>query len=232
MRNPNGFYVCILFRENGTPFYVGKGRGTRWMWHERSARTGGISHKDRLIRGVLERRETIAKIKVAEGLSNVVAIEMEKFLIKKLGRETDGGPLINQTQGGDGCVEPDDELRYRMGNGMRGRKMFDETRAKMRLAKKGFKITAEARAIGSAKRTGQKRSEETKAKMRAAKIGKKQKPEHVLARTLKLRGKVRSAESRGKISAARLANPAISDIVKNSWRPGGPRRLKLEGKAL
>lgn len=231
MRDPNGFYVYILFRETGIPFYVGKGRGNRWFWHERSALTGGDSHKDRLIRTILNKRIDIPKVKVREGLTNAEAAKTEKALIAAIGREKDGGPLINQTEGGDGCVDPDDDLRYRMGNGMRGRKLSDETRAKMREAKKGYSMSPEDRARAAKTRTGQKRSEEAKEKMRAAKLGKKQKPEHVAARTAKIRGKIRSPEQRERYSAARKKID-VAGIVKNSWRPGGPRRAKLEGKAL
>jgi hypothetical protein len=161
-------------------------------------------------------------------LTNEEAAAVERAFIAAIGREKDGGPLINQTRGGDGCVDPDDDLRYRMGRGMRGRKLSEATRAKMRAAKKGFKITAEARAIGAAKRTGQKRSDETKAKMRAAKLGKKQRPEVVAARTAKITGKRRSLEQRAKYSEARKRLD-VSAIVANSWREGGPRRTKLEG---
>lgn len=148
---------------------------------------------------------------------------------EQIGREPIG-PLINKTRGGDGCVEPDEELRYRMGRGMRGRKLSDETRAKMSEAKKGFQITAEARAIGAAKRTGQKRSEESKAKMRAAKLGKKLSPEHIEKIASKNRGRIHSQEIRDRMSVARLAIDA-SAIVKNSWREGGPRRTRLKEKS-
>lgn len=228
-RDPKGFYVYILFRETGVPFYVGKGRGNRWLWHERSSRDGGNTHKDRLIRGVLDKRTDVPKIKFCEGLTNLEAAEIEKTLILVIGREKDGGPLINQTRGGDGCVDPDDELRHRMGNGMRGRKLSDETRAKMRVAKKGFKISAESRAIGAAKRVGLKRSDETKAKMRAAKLGKKLTPEHVEKIAAKNRGRKFSKEACENMSAARRAID-VRAIVKRSWRPDGPRRAKLEGK--
>lgn len=229
-RDPRGFYVYVLFRETGVPFYVGKGRDARWLFHEKVAKAGG-THKDRLIQRILSKRADVPKVKVREGLTNAEARITEVSLIAAIGREKDGGPLINQTRGGDGCVEPDEEVRYRMGNGMRGRKLSDETRAKMKAAKKGYAMSPEDRARAAKTRTGQKRSDEAKAKMRAAKLGKKQKPEHVAARTAKIRGRKAPPEECARKSAARLAIDA-SAIVKNSWRPGGPRRTKLEGKLL
>lgn len=226
-RDPKSFYVYVLFRDNSEPFYVGKGRGLRWLWHEKSAREGGDTHKDRLIRQILSRRADVPKVKVREGLTNDEARELEVALIAAIGREP-RGPLINKTRGGDGCVEPSDDVRIAMGAANKGRKLSAETRAKMSASKKGFKITAEARAIGAAKRIGLKRTEETKAKMRAAKLGRKLTLAHVAKIAAKNRGKVQSPEARAKISAARLANPNISDIVKNSWRPDGPRRTKLK----
>lgn len=39
------YYIYVLFRLNGVPFYLGKGRRNRWHYHEQHAIAGG-SHKD------------------------------------------------------------------------------------------------------------------------------------------------------------------------------------------
>ena len=228
VRDPKGFYVYILFRETGIPLYVGKGRGARWFIHEKRAKDGD-TYKDRAIRKILLKRRDVPKIKVAEGLTNKQAALIEIALIAAIGRDDLGkGPLVNLTDGGDGCVSPSRAVRVRMGAKNKGRIHTKETRAKMSAAKQGFQISPEARAIGAAKRTGQKRSEEAKAKMRAAKLGKKLSPEHVAKIAAKNKGRVFSLESRANMSAGRLAID-VRAIVKNSWRPGGPRRAKLEG---
>lgn len=233
-RDPNGFYVYVLFRETGVPFYVGKGRNNRWEWHERSARAGGDTHKDRLIRTILAAGKIIPKVKTHEGLTNEAAAEIEKIMIAAIGREKDGGPLINQTRGGDGCVDPDDELRHRMGNGARGRKLSDEARRKMSESRKGFQISPEARAIGAAKRTGQRRSQESKEKMRAAKLGKKLSPEHVAKIAAKNRGQKRgpiSEETRAKMRAAKIGRTLSEEHKKKIGDRSRGRKLSKEARA-
>jgi hypothetical protein len=85
--DPMDFYVYVLFRSDGRPFYVGKGRGRRWMHHEWYARTGKrltpctSMVKKMLGQGVKE----IPKVKVAEHLTAAQAIEYEKAWIVALG---------------------------------------------------------------------------------------------------------------------------------------------------
>jgi hypothetical protein len=95
------YYVYVLFRVDGTPFYIGKGKGDRWNGHKQAALAGGSSHKDRVIRKILRSRFDVPKIKVCEGLSNSLASEIEIRLIAAIGRGNKG-PLINETDGGDG----------------------------------------------------------------------------------------------------------------------------------
>jgi hypothetical protein len=42
------FYVYVLFRLDGEPFYVGKGRGRRWKFHATTA-IRELSHKAAII---------------------------------------------------------------------------------------------------------------------------------------------------------------------------------------
>jgi hypothetical protein len=85
MENVKECYVYILFRENGLPFYVGKGSGDRWNDHERREHKKGKTHKDKIVRYMLRNNLSIRKVKFAEGLTHEAALFLEKVLIKKIG---------------------------------------------------------------------------------------------------------------------------------------------------
>ena len=81
------YYCYFYIREDGSPYYVGKGCGFRID----SKNHPGISLPPK------ERR-----IKVAENLTEERAIELEKMYIKKYGRKDLGtGILYNKTDGGN-----------------------------------------------------------------------------------------------------------------------------------
>jgi hypothetical protein len=97
------FYVYALFRSDGvTPFYIGKGRGSRINIHERTA-LRETSHKDRIIRAMLARDETVPTAKLLEHLTDDEAKQIERDLIQLIGRWPIG-PLANLTSGGDGVT--------------------------------------------------------------------------------------------------------------------------------
>jgi len=82
----NYFYVYAYLREDGTPYYIGKGQGYRI--HDK------YGH-------ILPRKER--RIKVKENLFEDEALELEKELILKYGRKKydKGGILINDSIGGE-----------------------------------------------------------------------------------------------------------------------------------
>lgn len=96
------YYVYVLFRDTGHPFYIGLGRGNRWEQHERHKGCGGNRHKAAVIKSVLSIRTEVPKIKIAEGLLLSQALEIERAFIAAIGRAIHGGPLTNLTDGGEG----------------------------------------------------------------------------------------------------------------------------------
>jgi hypothetical protein len=199
------FYVYVLFRENGVPFYVGKGRNRRWEMHEWQARRGDKGFRFAIIRkmyahGLAE----IPKIKLHEGLTAAVASEYEVALIAAIGRHP-CGPLVNQTAGGEGSSNPPPEVRAKKAAAMRGQHRSPETCAKIGDVHRGKEIRPETRAKLRLANLGKKQSQEHIAKMVATKIGKKHPPGTGAKIRAALLGRQHTPERRANQRAARLA---------------------------
>jgi hypothetical protein len=164
------FYLYILFRETGIPFYVGKGRGDRWLQHEKDS-IKLMSHKDRVIQKILVCLPEVPKIKIVEGLTNDLAKELEILFIAMIGREPDG-PLINQTRGGDGCVEPSASMIDRIRKSLKGRKQNPGSAARGAASRRGRRMPLHVLEILVKRNTGAKRPLSTRLKQSQAKKGK------------------------------------------------------------
>ena len=90
MSNAKNFYTYAYMREDGTPYYIGKGRGYRaWNCHARCA-AQRPSDPSRIIL-------------LKKNLSEEDAFKHEKYMIAILGRKDLGtGILRNQSDGGEG----------------------------------------------------------------------------------------------------------------------------------
>jgi NUMOD3 motif-containing protein len=103
------FYVYMWIRDDGTPYYVGKGSGRRAY----RARRRGIKPP--------ANRENIV-IETCE--SEVAAFAREAQLIRQYGRKDIGtGILRNMTDGGDGSRNLSPEARERIGAVRRGKRL-------------------------------------------------------------------------------------------------------------
>jgi hypothetical protein len=224
-------YVYVLFRADGTPFYVGAGRKSRWADHEKHARYGLGPDVPRLniIREMTKAGfKSIPKVKIAEGLTHQEARVREIALIAAIGRHPDG-PLTNQTPGGDGYRDQPPELRAKTIARNRARVWTPEMREKAAASLRGKKLSPESiakrlatrrergwwspeerikmSAATSARFSGKPKSPEHIAKMSAARKGKSLPPiseAHKAAIGNAHRGKVNSPEVRARMSAARL----------------------------
>lgn len=184
------YYIYVYFRPDGSPCYIGKGRGGRWKQHLR------CSHNRRLQHIITKAGGDIPHLKLHVGLTHEQAAAYEVALIAAIGRAP-GGPLVNVSAGGEGNLDPSAEVRARMSAAHRGKVRSAETRARIKAAQanrspewrakiaaasRGRAASAEARAKMSAVRLGKKmppRSAEVRANMSAARRGRKLSPEHV-----------------------------------------------------
>jgi hypothetical protein len=92
------FYVYILCRPNGKPFYVGKGSGDRINHHDTEARSGHQCHKCRIIRKIWKAGGEFQRYILLETDDEQEAFAYEVDLIALHGRKN----LANLTDGGEG----------------------------------------------------------------------------------------------------------------------------------
>ncbi len=184
------FYVYAYMREDGTPYYIGKGTGDRaYRQHRRGEVMYDPPSKDRI------------KI-LKNDMSEFDAYVCENEMILKYGRkDIETGILINMSDGGEGTSgRPcSDVCKERTRETNTGKVHTEETRRKVSEAVKGRRWwndgerdkhckespgeewvlgrlhksiqTTESRAKTRAANVGTKHSPETRAKMRAARKG-------------------------------------------------------------
>jgi len=115
----NDFYVYVLKYPDGTPFYVGKGRGHRWLAHETEAKTSQPAksfdnpQKVKVIRRIWRSHGHVITEKVTENVTEDEAFKVEIRLIEKYGLRSLGGLLTNQTFGGKGTTGHKDVRQQR-----------------------------------------------------------------------------------------------------------------------
>ena len=141
------FYVYTYLREDGTPYYVGKGKDKR-AWYR--------SKRERIRKPKNESNIVIVK----DNLTEEEAHELEINLISKYGRKDIGtGILRNKTDGGEGVAgakfgKPSDETIEKIRTANTGKKFSDKTKEKMSRARLGLKdsdITKQKKAISASK---------------------------------------------------------------------------------
>lgn len=112
----NNFYVYVYLdpRKKGSytygkysfeyePFYVGKGKGNRYKQHllECSLKYNNI--KNNKIKLIIKNGLNPIILKIDKNLTEQKALNLEEYLIKKIGRiKLNSGPLTNLTNGGEG----------------------------------------------------------------------------------------------------------------------------------
>lgn len=176
------FYVYVLCRPNGSPFYVGKGQGNRIDAHESFARNGYKAKRYSIIRKIWREGGSVFKQKIYYTDDEDTAYAIEQAAIAAIGREY----LANETDGGDGNhgYRPTDEVKARISKAQTGRKLSDRWKANVQAAK-----------------IGKPRSEACKAKLRAAFTGRKRTAEEIEKSAIPQRGRPWSEKARQNIVA-------------------------------
>jgi hypothetical protein len=148
------FYTYLWLREDGTPYYVGKGKNGR------AFRKGS---------------PPLERILVQEFPSEADAFDAEKFLIDYYGRKDclGDGLLINHTDGGEGGTTNlgktfSADTRAKMRQWQIGRKMSAEAKRNMSVAHKGVKLPPDRVARHRIKMLGHTTSDETRRKISEA----------------------------------------------------------------
>jgi len=182
------YYTYAYLRQDGTPYYIGKGKGNR-IYQKSGDVIKPPKNKNRIIF-------------LKQNLTEDNAFKHEIYMISIFGRkDLNTGILHNRTNGGEGAsghIQSEEtkqkrsialkgksrpqEVKEKIGNKNRGKTHSEETRQKISDIHKGNTYWV-----------GKKHSEESKKKMRDAKIG----------GTSHMSGKIHSEETRQKISASK-----------------------------
>ena len=153
------YYTYAYLREDGTPYYIGKGKGIR-------------AYVKRYGNGRARRPKNLKNIiLLKQNIDEEEAFKHEKYMIAIFGRKDLGtGILHNRTDGGDG---PSGHIPWN-----KGIPMAEEVKAKISLNRKGisshrpgFKHTDETKKLCRQKSLGRRHTKETCKKMSKSRIG-------------------------------------------------------------
>ena len=203
----HGYYVYRLSLHDGTPFYIGKGKGRRINDHGTSR--GRLVQVNAVFASLAANGQECLRVIVQAGLTEDQAYAIERRLIVAIGR-VPTGPLVNLNDGGWGGRNPSQGTREKISqaairqekqprehmlamNAKRG-PWTEDQRRKLSASLAGKPKSPEHRhALSASKKSSNHRSStehllmmrvlrggnspETREKLRAANLGKKYPPE-------------------------------------------------------
>jgi hypothetical protein len=243
--NPGKFYVYILLRHDGTPFYVGYAKVRTWNRqrleeHERTARfPKSVGHKNRIIQKMF--RDGIRPLYQIDSWHEIISLahSREIYLIRTLGRVDKGaGPLVNLTDGGEGTANI--SARHLAGiKAAAGRKWSDEARISFSMKCMGRKHSSESIEKTRKANTGKKRSAASIELTRQKHLGMRRSPEFCDLQSANRKGRkpptVRSCEIMGveyqTLSAAAVALSTRPSTIFH-WIRRGVRGSRYIGERV
>ena len=180
---PSGFYIYAYLRDDGTPYYIGKGKGIR-AWKQHSIKGKG-AHTPK----------NNSRIFICEtNLTELGAFALERRYIRWWGRKDLGtGILQNMSDGGQGT------------SGVK-KTVSEETKQKIGLANTGRQQSNVTRQKRSQSLAGRKPSEESNAKRRAKAVGRVLGP-HDVERRARTSEAVRLSWAKRKLKLIRPVPP-------------------------
>jgi NUMOD3 motif len=226
-------YVYVYFRLNGVPCYVGKGSGNRYRHR------GPTKRNPHFAAIMAASSNKLPVVVVRRGLSDDEAFTCEEALIAAIGRECDGGPLINLGKGGKGgSTGVKMSPAWRARRSLKSKEMWanPEIRARLSATKIGnqyklgkpnsalWRARTSERMKGNTNTLGMKLTAEQREKISVAHRGRKQSAEWIEKRTAPLRGREVSEETRAKLSFVNIGRKVSDEVrAKMSARLKGKR---------
>lgn len=212
-KDPRRFYVYSYLREDGTPYYIGKGTGRRAY-----ATCHGIKRPVDLSRIQL----------IQDKMTEAESFDLERKLISHYGRKNTGtGILRNLTDGGEGVSGRvvSQEIKDRLSVLYRGRKMSDECIAKIKAAKANISESTRKKISQARKNSAGTYSPEFKAKMASIVLARG--PEAVAKFSQAFKGRSHSDETKAKISkSSKSGTPEVKAKIAINRKP-----MSAESKA-
>lgn len=213
------FYVYVLYRPDGRPCYVGKGKGDRIKRHERYAKCTkrGEGKNPHLVHIIKNAGGTLKKEILESDLLERDAFEREIFHIARIGREKNGGPLVNLTDGGEGPsgMAVSEETRKKISRSSKAKWRDPEFKKRSLKAQRAGETPASQEAKVKALRRAWKDP-----KIRAA-ISEKQKKNWT---DPEFRAKILAAQAKGNTEDVRRAR---REATKRKWREDSEYREKM-----